>query len=41
MFINHHNPSCDKCAHGAEVKKDNAKRELGRQNVIKERLSVI
>jgi len=31
----HHNPSCDACARDAEEKKENAKREFGRQNVGK------
>jgi len=36
----HHNPSCDGCARNAEEKKENAKRELGRQNITKERWSL-
>ena len=42
----HHKPSFNgvcsaHCARDAEVKKENAKREFGPQNVGKERLSVI
>jgi len=31
----HHNRTFDACAHDAAVKKENAKREFGRQNVAK------
>jgi len=31
----HHKPPCDKCAHDAHVKKENAKQEFVRQNIAK------
>jgi len=37
----HHNPSCDGCARDAEENTRWKQRELGRQNVAKEWLSVI
>jgi len=36
-----HNSSCDRRAHDAGERKDNAKRGFGQQNVAKERLGVI
>jgi len=40
----HHNPSCDGvsiCACDAEERKENTKKEIGQQNIAKERLGVI